>query len=289
MLLFTGFVIEIALMPIVLFHFHRSGFYGAFANVIAIPLVTFVSMPLIAIALAFDLIGLGGPFWWSVGQSLDLLLWIARTTAAQPGAVKLMPQIGDGTFALFVAGGLWLALWKGKGRLIGFIPSIGAAFLLFATPVPDVLISCDGRNVGITTPDGDLISLRESRSTYARDNLIELAGVETEPIPITQWQGAQCSSEFCVIDIDRDGRTWTLMLARNRELIEERALAAACERADIVVADRWLPASCNPRWLKADRNLLERTGGLAINLSSETMQTVAERQGDHGWWQDGDD
>ncbi len=46
MLLVTGLVIEIALMPIVLFHFHRAGIYGAFANVIAIPLTTFVSMPL---------------------------------------------------------------------------------------------------------------------------------------------------------------------------------------------------------------------------------------------------
>ena len=63
MLLLTGFVIEIALMPIVLFHFHRAGVYGAFANVIAIPLVTFVSMPLIALALFLDLIGLGGPVW----------------------------------------------------------------------------------------------------------------------------------------------------------------------------------------------------------------------------------
>ena len=57
MLLVTGFVIEIALMPIVLFHFHRAGVYGALANVIAIPLVTFVSMPLIALALLFDSIG----------------------------------------------------------------------------------------------------------------------------------------------------------------------------------------------------------------------------------------
>ncbi|MEP5938924.1 MAG: ComEC/Rec2 family competence protein [Erythrobacter sp.] len=284
MLLFTGFVIEVALMPIVLFHFHRAGVYGAFANVIAIPLVTFVSMPLIAIALAFDLVGLGAPFWWLVGQSLDLLLWIARTTASQPGAVKLMPQMGDWTFAFFVGGGLWLALWKGRARLLGFVPAAIATVMLLATPVPDVLISSDGRNVGITTPEGDLISLRESRSTYARDNLIELSGVDAEPIPIVEWPDAQCSTEFCVLEIERDGRRWSLLLARNREMIEERALAAACERADIVVADRWLPASCNPQWLKADRNLLEQTGGLALILGSEEIQTVAERQGEHGWW-----
>jgi competence protein ComEC len=59
MLLVTGFVIEVALTPIVLFHFHRAGLYGAFANVIAIPLTTVGSMPLIALALLLDLVGLG--------------------------------------------------------------------------------------------------------------------------------------------------------------------------------------------------------------------------------------
>lgn len=93
MLLVTGLVIEIALMPIVLFHFHRAGVYGAFANVIAIPLVTFISMPLIALALALDIVGAGAPVWWLAGQSLDLMLAIAHFTSSQPGAVKLMPQI----------------------------------------------------------------------------------------------------------------------------------------------------------------------------------------------------
>ncbi len=284
MLLLTGFVIEWALMPIVLFHFHRAGIYGAFANVIAIPLVTFVSMPLIALALVLDVIGLGGPVWWLVGQSLDLLIGIAHTTASQPGAVKMMPQMDDWTFACFVIGGLWLALWKGRARLLGLASAGLGVGLLLATPIPDVLISGDGRHVGITTPDGHLLSLRESRSNYAKDNLTELSGVTTEPIPLAQWPGARCSSEFCVIAIKRHGRTWDMLMARNRELIEERALAAACEKADIVVADRWLPASCKPKWLKADRNLLDRTGGLALNLDAETFQTVAELQGEHGWW-----
>ena len=289
MLLATGFVIEIALMPIVLFHFHRAGVYGALANVVAIPLVTFISMPMIAAALLFDLIGLDAPFWWVAGKSLELLIWIAHTTSAQPGAVNLMPQMSWLNFALFIAGSLWLALWKGRYRLLGFLPAATATVMLMATPIPDVLISNDGRNVGITMTDEHsderrLLSLRDSRSSYTRDNLLELASVKSEPIPIAEWEGAECSTEFCVLTIERGGRDWSLLMARNRDLVEERALAAACERADIVIADRWLPSSCNPRWLKADRNLLTKTGGLAITLSDERITTVASGQGEHGWW-----
>ena len=287
MLLVTGFVIELALMPIVLFHFHRAGVYGAFANVIAIPLVTFVSMPLIAIALALDTIGLGWPVWWLAGQSLDLLLGIARWTAAQPGSVKLMPQMSWLAFTLFVSGGLWLALWKGRRRLLGFVPAAIATLMVLATPVPDILISRDGRHVGITMPTkqgSQLLSLRDTRSDYARENLMELASVKSNPIPMEDWPDAVCSTEFCSLRVSRDGRDWDVLMARNNIRVEERALAAACERADIVVADRWLPMSCRPKWLKADGKFLARSGGLAIVLADQRIQTVSDHQGQHGWW-----
>ncbi len=283
-LLMTGFVIEIALMPIVLFHFHRTGFYGAFANVLAIPLVSFVSMPLIALALSLDLVGAGAPVWWLVGKSLELLLAIARFTAEQPGAVRLMPQMGWDTYALFLAGAAWLALWRGRIRLVGLVPAALATGLLIATPAPDLLIGSDGRNVGIAGEGNRLLVLREGRSTFARDNLLELAGLRGKPIALEDWPAARCSADFCSIAIKRDGRDWTLLLARSRSRIGERALAAACDSSDIVVADRFLPRSCRPRWLKADRGYLQHTGGLAINLASHKVTTVASGQGDHPWW-----
>ncbi|MGV2496401.1 ComEC/Rec2 family competence protein [Pelagerythrobacter aerophilus] len=284
MLLMMGVVIEIALTPIVLFHFHRAGLYGAAANVIAIPLVTFISMPLIALALLFDLVGMGAPLWWLAGKSLELLLAIAHFTATQPGAVKLAPQMDLATIALFVIGGLWLALWRGRTRLLGLAPAALGTILLIGTPAPDMLISGDGRHVGIAGEGARLLMLRDTRSEFARDNLLELAGLEGEPVPLGRWNGARCSRDFCTLAIDRGERRWTLLMARSRDMVEERALAAACDRADIVVADRFLPRSCRPRWLKADRRLLSRTGGLALYLDEPRMQTVAEGQGEHGWW-----
>ena len=284
MLLITGIVIEFALMPIGLYHFHRAGAYGAFANVVAIPLTTFVSMPLIALALLCDTIGLGAPVWWLVGQSLDLLLWIAHWTAGQPGAVTRMPGMSEGTFLLFVAGSMWLALWRGRTRLGGFVPIALGVVLLMSTPVPDILISNDGRHVGITNMGPRLLVLRDTKSSFTRDNLLELAGMEGVLAPIADWPGARCSRDFCALDITRGGRIWRLLMARNRERIDELQLAAACERADIVIADRWLPRSCKPRWLKADGRFLTKSGGLAIRLGDQSVRSVAQNQGDHGWW-----
>lgn len=287
MLLLTGIVIELALMPIVLFHFHRAGVYGALANVVAIPLVTFVSMPLIALALLLDVAGAGAPAWWLAGKSLDLLLAIAHFTAGQPGAVKLMPQMTLWTFALFVAGGLWLALWRGRARLLGLAPVALATVLLLATPVPDLLISGDGRHVGISGEGDRLLMLRETRSEFTRGNMMQLAGFEGDPAPIASWPGARCTPDFCTIALERGGRHWHVLMSRSRGMIEERALAAACERSDIVVSDRWLPRTCRPRWLKADGRMLAETGGLSILLDGQRMTAVADSQGEHGWWRAG--
>lgn len=288
MLFATGVVIELALMPIVIFHFHRAGIYGAFANVVAIPLVTFISMPLIALALVLDLAGLGGPVWWLVERSLGLLIWIAHFTASQAGAVRLMPQISGLTVALFAAGALWLALWHGRVRLAGLVPVAAASMLVAATPIPDVLVAGDGQQVGITTRASDgsarLLALRDSRSSYTRDNLMELAGVAAEPVPLSRWPGARCSSAFCTVTLRKGERDWVLLLGRGRAQVEERALAAACAEADIVVSERFLPRSCRPRWLRADRRYLEQSGGLAIDLGAQRITSVAQSQGKHGWW-----
>jgi competence protein ComEC len=285
MLLLTGFVIEFALMPIVLFHFHRAGFYGALANVIAIPLVTFASMPLIALALSLDLVGLGAPAWWLAGQSLDLMLWIAHFTASQPGAVKMMPQMSGLNFALFAGGLLWLALWRGRMRLLGLAPAGLATVMLLMTPIPDLLISGDGRHVGIAGEGDRLLMLRNTRSGFTRDNLTELAGFTGEPIALADWPGARCSPDFCAIALRRDGREWHVLMSRTRNYVDLSDLARACAQSDIVVSDRALPRSCRPRWLKADRWMLAETGGLSIVLSDPpSMTTVAESQGEHGWW-----
>ncbi|MGE5952616.1 MAG: ComEC/Rec2 family competence protein [Qipengyuania vulgaris] len=289
MLFSTGLVIEIVLMPIVLFHFHRAGLYGAFANVIAIPLVTFISMPLIAIALLFDIVGLGAPFWWLAGWSLDLLLGIAHLTAAQPGAVKLVPHIGLTTVLVFVAGGLWLALWRGRARLLGLLPALVGTFMLVSARAPDVLITRDGRDVGLVGEEGQLFVLRDSPGSYAQENIGELAGTKASPISVTRWPNARCSDDFCSLPMTREGRTWHLLVARTRQRIDERALASACERADIVISDRWLPRSCKPRWLKADGRYLAENGGIALYLADERTNNVASQQGQHGWWRPPED
>ncbi len=283
-LLLTGLVVELALAPIALFHFHRAGLYGAMANIVAIPLTTFVIMPLEAGALLLDVAGAGAPLWWLAGRALGLLLALAHATAAIPGAVTMLPAASRAAYALAMAGALWLALWTTRARIAGGIALLAGIAWMAAAPAPDLLITGDGRHVAVRGPDGRIALLRERTGAYVRDTLAEVSGEEGDTAGLIEaLPDARCGRDMCAADIMRGGRRWRLLAARSPYLIGMRELARACAAADIVVADRRLPASCRPRWLKADAPLLARTGGLAAYLGSGEVVSVADLQGAHPW------
>ncbi|MEQ1510263.1 MAG: ComEC/Rec2 family competence protein [Sphingopyxis sp.] len=322
-LLATGLVVEITLIPIALFHFHKTGLYGALANMVAIPLTTFVIMPAEALGIAMDIAGAGAPAWWVVQKSLDALLWLAHLVATAPGSVSSLPTMPISHFAMIVFGGLWLFLWRGRARWIG---SAGVAIGLLAAmqiPSPDILITNDGRHVAVRLGDGGYAMLRERAGDFTRDQLAEAAGIDGALSAVADMPDARCSADFCVWQMtgqgqagqgqagsdrmgqgqagsDRmgqgrtgqgrpgsgqtgSGRIWTIMATRSAYQSDWRALVAACAKVDIVIADRRMPRGCHPRWLMADRGLLAQTGGLAIMLNPPSISGSAAQSRHMPW------
>lgn len=282
-LLLTGVVVEVALMPIGLYHFHKAGLYGALANIVAIPLTTFVIMPLEALALTFDLVGLGAPWWWLTTRMLDLLLGLAHVTAGLPGAVAALPAMPGGAFALIVTGGLWLALWRTRWRALGVPPIAAGALWALSTPPPDLLITGDGRHVALRTPHGAIALLRDRVGDYTADMLAENGGVDAAPEFLADQPDARCSRDLCIAERHAAGRMWRLVATRSGYLVPARELIAACRAADIVISERWLPKGCTPRWLRLDRPTLRQTGGVAVTLSSGRVVTVNQPGDRHPW------
>lgn len=292
MLFLTGLVIEITLMPIALYHFHKAGIYGAFANIIAIPLTTFVIMPLEALALLADSIGLGAPIWWFCGQAIGLLLKLAHMVSDAPGAIVRFPAIGLPIYLLAIASGLWLFLLRSPLRLFALIPGAITALHMVQAPIPDILISNDGRQIAVRNDaqrGGDFILLKPDSGSFVTDMMREQGAFTDAPIALDQWPYARCSEEFCSFTLSRpdaDGlrRDWNILVSRNNAYVPKRALAAACRRSDIVIAPRYLPRSCQARWLKADRGYLHENGGLAFYLDGKAyFDRVADGRSDHGW------
>jgi competence protein ComEC len=282
-LLLTGLIVEAALAPIALYHFHKEGMYGVVANIIAIPLTTFVIMPAEALALAADAIGLGAPFWWATAQALKFLLWIAHVAAKAPGSVAMLPGMPAGAFGLMILGLLWLMLWHSRMRFAGFVPmAMGAAWAL-AIPAPDLLISGDGQHLAVRTPDGGVAILRDKAGDYTRDTMTQNAGVDGEALLLSDQPFAKCTPDACLALVQSGGRIFRVLATRSLYQLPSDQLIAACRAADIVVSDRRLPSACRPIWLKLDAPFLRRTGGMAISLASGRIVTVRQPGDRHPW------
>ncbi len=282
-LLLTGLAVELALAPIALFHFHKSGVYGALANIIAIPLTTFVTMPFEALALLFDVVGLGAPFWWLTGISLEFLLWLARITAALPGAMAVIPEIPLSSFALMIGGGLWLLLWKTRPRILGLLPMAAGVLLTLLEPPPDILITGDGRHLAVRGGNGVMHLLRPRSGDYIRDVLAERFGTLEPLSDMDAAAGAKCGRDLCVITVGYGARTWRVAATRSDYLLPWDRFMQTCKSVDIIISNRRLPPQCSARWITADRILLEKTGGLAITLSNRDVKSVLRAHDDHPW------
>ena len=290
MVLLTGMVIELALMPMAAFHFRRAGVYGSLANVIAIPLTTLVTMPAIGLALVLDMVSWGGagwgrPAWWVVERSLRWLLGIAHFIAGRPGAVSLVPVSDGAGYALFVAGMLWLALWRGRVRLWGLVPALVAVIGLALARPPDLLVTGDGHNLGIVDREGGrLLILREGRSTFTREMMLASAGMAGEVMPIEDWAGARCHRDACLFHIERGGKDWRVLMVRRTAWDPATDVRAACAGVDIAILPQKFADGCRPGMALIDKTLLLRTGGMAIDLELRRVRTVAQGEGEHPWW-----
>ena len=283
-LVVTGLAVELALIPFALFHFHRAGLYGVGANILAIPLTTFVIMPLEAGALLLDLLGWGKPLWLLCGYSIDTLLGLAHSVSSASGAVALLPSMPAWSFVSMVGGGLWLCLWNSRGRILGLYPIVVGAAGAAVAPAPDVLITGDGIHLALIDDTRRPYILRDRAGDYIRSVLSEAAGFDGDPPPMEARPFSHCTVDSCVAAVRKGNREWRLLATRSAVPIDWEVITAECAAADIVVSDRRLPRACQPRWLKLDRQMLSRTGAVALYLGDQPrVDTVSSREGQHPW------
>lgn len=281
-LLVTGLAVELVLAPIALAHFGRQGVYGVAANLFAIPFSSFVVMPALFAALLLDSLGLGAPAFAVLRWSIGLLNDLAALAAGWPGAVMRASEWPTAAFALTLAGGLWMLLWRTRRRWWGVpVAGLGMGFALMAPPA-DLLVSPDGRHVALRQVDGTLAMLRPQAGAFIVDMWSDAIAAD-RAAAIEDLRSAECSRELCLLRIERDGRIWTVLATRSRQLIDRDRFERLCATADIAVSDRRLPRWCSPRWLKLDAPALRRLGAVAIRLSPPSLDAAARRAGDHPW------
>lgn len=273
----SGIVAELVLTPIALAHFGRAGAYGVLANIAAIPLTSFVIMPLLALWLLLLPFGLDGLVGWALAPALRALGGIGLAVSDWPGATLAFPAMPQAALALLAAGALLFILLETRLRLAG-LPLVAAGLALAVlSPRPNLFISADGRQVGVVH-GGALHLLRGHRDGFTVRNWAEQAATPASAA-LKDLPGARCNALACRLPLEGG----LVLLAFRLPPPPTHSVAAACAGADIVTAPAGLPRACAPRWRALDPPRLVSSGAIAIDSRARTLTSVAGRAGDQPW------
>jgi len=268
----TSAVASLATLPFALFHFGRAAHYAVLSNLLAMPLVGFVMMPLAALSVMAMPFGLQDWPLRALGWSIGLMLALGHWVASLPGAATASATLPLSALLPLALGALWLMLWRKPQRWLGLLPIAVALAMTFWARGPDLLIGRDAATVALRADDGRLYFLGDPVDRYAARDWLRRDG-DARDVRAALGLG-RCDGLGCLVQT----QAGLLVLSRRAE-----GLTEDCARATILVSSASAP--CKGPKLVIDGARAAHTQGAAIWLTPLRIQTVRGWRGERPWSQ----
>lgn len=275
----TTLIASIATGAFAAYHFNRLSFLGVVANLLGVPLTGFWIMPLGLLAMLLMPLGLEKFALVPMGWGVEGLNAIAAHVAAWPQAAMLVPSLPGASLWLLSFGGLWLCLWRRRWRLAG-LPIAIVGLFLGQGPPPDLLMSEDGRVLGLRDGHGVMQVASARTDRFVTDIWARRTGQDGarkwDASAEEQTLGLGCQTGLCL---------WQKGPWRVALVSDDRRLADACARADIVLSTVDAQARCRGPRLVIDRRDAWHDGAQALWLDEAGVrrETANAARGDRPW------
>ena len=264
-LFITSVAAGIATAPFAFYHFDRVAPFGLIANLVAMPIISFVSAP--AAALTILLTPFGGAeiglriFGWSLEWVLAIAHWNAGLAADNGPQWKPMPELSLALFSLSIGAFIMLT---GRARRLAALCLSVIAFAMWLFHLPATVF---------WAPSGEVF-VRQNGG-YSRIEFAELRGLAPlryKDAPVTGY----CKSRRCLVDSDHGS---VLLIAD-----ATRIKCADIPERTIVLSANVRQQSCANLMTKDD---LTRKGGAAFWIKENGVQIIhAKICGNRPWQKD---
>ena len=275
----TTLIASVATGAFAAYHFNRVSLLGLIANMLGVPLTGIWIMPWGLLAMLLMPLGLEQVALVPMGWGVEGLNAIARHVAGWPDAATLVPSLPGASLWLLTIGGLWLCFWRRRWRLAG-VPVIAVGLLLSPPPAPDLLMSEDGRVLGLRDAQGTVHIASARTDRFVSDAWARRSGQEGAKRWTVnadeQAAGLGCSTGLC---------RWRKGPWRIAMVSDDRRLAEACSSADIVLSTIDAQGRCKGPRLVLDRRDAWREGAQALWLDDLNVrrETGNAHRGDRPW------
>lgn len=275
----VSLIAGIATAPFAIYHFQHVSAFGMIANLLAVPIAAFWVIPSGMLTLFAMTVGAESMPLAVMCAGIDLILAVARWTAALPAAAMDIAAPPMSAMMLITLGALWFAIWQRIWRLWGIpIIAIGVWSSVYQ-PIPDIIVDGAARLVSVRdSPERQYLSSRKrarfSAEIWARRSGLSETADLLEIARSSAQQNVGCDSAGCVLN--KNGKRIAIAF-------EHSALIDDCTQSDFVIALVPIRKFCSAR--RIDRFDLWRNGthAIYINENDITVESVNEFRGTRPW------
>lgn len=259
------------------FHFNRFAAWSLPANVLAMPIVTFLVMP--GAVASVCLMPFGLEYWplQVMAWGLEAVAAIAVMVSGWPGAASvtgtMLPLLA------FLAGMLLccLALWRGRLRWVaGGLAIVAGLAAIGLGSRPDILIERSAATMAARMQGGELVPVYARRGRFAAERWLLADGDDADLGQAAKRAGWSCADDICRGQVKDKSVLW---LGRKATAPDD------CRRADIVVSASPLRRKCgypSAQQLHIDRFDVWRNGAHAIHITADGNFKVDTARGISG-------
>jgi competence protein ComEC len=267
-----------------LFHFQNYAMYGLLANMVAVPLMALIVMPLIVLSyvlMPFGLAGLVLPFVeWGVGWILATAYFVSKLD----GSVWLVPSWPHWIFISMVLY-LWtMMVWKGRLKVFLILPLTLLIGFILIYKQPDILISSKVNLISVRNNDGSLWLSTGRKARYTAKNWLRRNGQNEYVKHMWPREG---SVEGFPLNCDSYGCRGEVQGQKISVAYSNKAWREDCDWADIVISQKPVPyKECDAK-VVIDYFDLWRESGYALWLTPNKIkiQSVEGFRGKRLWTQ----
>lgn len=221
-----------------LYYFHQAARYGLLANLLAVPIFSFVVMPSLAIGTVTIGTPISGPMLSLANIGLQMIDHIAATVSGLPGAVFHLPRQSPIFLALICLGVIVSPLGRFGLKIIAVLIGLLILVALYSPQRADIYIFGRGRHMAVRDSLGQLWLMEKASSSYIVDQWRRAEGQERLPV----WA---CPKGYCAMT--------SASGLRVQIAFSDASLRIACRQADIVLTPlregNWPVTQCRARFI----------------------------------------
>ncbi len=243
-IMISSVIASLATVPYTIYNFNYFSISGIITNLVAIPIVTLIIIPLGIIYVLLIPLGIEWIIAPFIEHPIDSILYITNAIASLQYLVIPIRTFPASSIIIITFGLLWLCLWERNWRFFGiFFIVLGICFST-AYKTPDILINAD--NVAAKESDNLLYSLTRKNRNFVVKTWAKQNG-QNQILNHTKYSNPdkrlKCNDYGCIYN---KGNNKLVLLAYKKEDILEN-----CDKVDLIIQlSEFDYSACNTKIIK---------------------------------------